>query len=212
MPWTYNWTNTYAAHYTYEQNAPMALGVMQQAGWTYNAGIAVIGNLEQESGINPGQWQGGYNIGDWDNPTCGFGLAQWTPGRKYAIYIGYPTGSPPQALAADGDKQMEFLINTPGQWSTGLVDMNTGYSSYYGITVPILPTMAAFAASNASIDDLTAAWMVYWERPSAQYAGLANRIAFANHYAGITPSYGIKAWLYKWWKKKQTYIRNGVRT
>ena len=153
MAWQYDWTNTYHAHYYFESNAPLALGVMQQAGWTYNAGIAVIGNLEQESGINPGQWQGGYNIGDWDNNSCGFGLAQWTPGRKYAIYIGYPTGSPPVSEAADGERQMQFLINTPSQWSTGLVDMNTGYSSYYGITVPILPNMAAFAASNASIED-----------------------------------------------------------
>lgn len=210
MAWQYDWTNTYHAHYTFESNAPLALGVMQQAGWTYNAAIGVIGNLEQESGINPGQWQGGYNVGDWDNGSCGFGIAQWTPGRKYAIYIGYPTGSPPLADAVDGDRQMQFLITEPSQWSTYFVDMNTGYSSYYGVTVPILPTMASFAASNASIEDLTAAWMVYWERPSNVYAALSNRIAFAQHYAGITPSYGTNYWLYKWWKRKQALKRNGV--
>ena len=209
MAMQYVWTNTYFAHYTFEDNAPLILGLLQQAGWTYNAAIAVIGNLEGESGLNPGQWQGGYNIGDWDNPTCGFGLAQWTPGRKYAQYIGYPSGSPPVSEAANGDKQIEFLINTPSQWSTGLVDMNTGYSSYYDITVPIIPTMAAFSQSNDNIDDLTRAWAVYWERPWAQASPFTDRVTFANYYAGITPSYG-DYWLYKWWKKKQTLKRNGV--
>jgi len=47
--------------------------------WTKNAICGVLGNMQSESTINPGIWQGLEE----GNLTGGFGLVQWTPATKY---------------------------------------------------------------------------------------------------------------------------------
>lgn len=48
--------------------------------WTMNAICGVLGNMQAESTINPGRWEGG-NVG---NTAGGFGLVQWTPTTKFS--------------------------------------------------------------------------------------------------------------------------------
>lgn len=50
-----------------------------QKGWTANAICGLLGNVEVESYINPGIWQG-LDEGD---TLGGYGLVQWTPATKY---------------------------------------------------------------------------------------------------------------------------------
>ena len=141
----------------------------------------------EQSGLNPGQWEIGYNY----DPSRGFGLAQWTPSTKISNYI----GSTDPDLMADGNIQIDYLLNTPSQWSTYYVDMNTGYSSYYNVTVPILPTMEDYFASTASPEDLAVAWMVYWERGSSLYSHFTERKAYSLHwYNELDYSY-VPIWL-----------------
>lgn len=45
---------------------------------TREAVAAMLGNMQAESGINPGAWQG-YTV----NYNRGFGLVQWTPATNY---------------------------------------------------------------------------------------------------------------------------------
>lgn len=47
--------------------------------FTKDAACAVLGNMEDESGINPATWQGGYL----NNTSGGYGLVQWTPATKF---------------------------------------------------------------------------------------------------------------------------------
>lgn len=67
-----------------EQNAREIWGYFQAKGWTLHAVCGMLGNMEAESYINPGQWQLGGIIED-PNPQNveGFGLVQWTPWQKY---------------------------------------------------------------------------------------------------------------------------------
>ena len=181
MSWNSVWTTSFWPLGNYDsplvlENAQAAYDAMTGAGWTHNAAIAVIGNLCHEStGINPGQFEGGYNY-SWAH---GFGIAQWTPGTKVSDYI----GSQAQGIADDGDKQIEFLINTPGQYSTYYLNPD-GSAPYYGLTgLPYISSMAEFSQSEESIEDLTALWMVCWERPGAAGAGLATRIQYAQWFA-----------------------------
>ena len=154
---------------------------------TKEAMAGIVANMTWESGLNPGQWEIGYNY----DPNSGFGLAQWTPSTKISNYI----GSTDPDLMADGDMQVDYLLDTPAQWSTTYVDMNTGYSAYYDVTVPILPTMEDYFRSTDSPEDLAVAWMVYWERGNALYAHFTERRQYADYwYNNLDYSY-VPIWL-----------------
>lgn len=65
-----------------ENNAKEFYGVFFQYGATLNAISAMLGNMQSESGINPGIWEG-------LNPFAGgYGLVQWTPYTKYSEWAG----------------------------------------------------------------------------------------------------------------------------
>lgn len=65
-------------------NAREIYGYFQAQGWTLYAVSGLLGNMQAESYINPGQWQLGHTIED-PRPVndTGFGLVQWTPWQKY---------------------------------------------------------------------------------------------------------------------------------
>lgn len=48
--------------------------------WTQEAVCGILGNMEVESGFNPGSWQ--KKVGDIQDTKNGFGLTQWTPPTK----------------------------------------------------------------------------------------------------------------------------------
>ena len=48
-------------------------------GWVFTPICALLGNMEHESGLNPGRWQSD----DVGNTSRGYGLVQWTPASKY---------------------------------------------------------------------------------------------------------------------------------
>lgn len=60
------------------KNAEYIYKYLYAKGWTLNAVCGVLGNMEYESGINPGRWQG-----DKVNVGPAYGLVQWDPYSKY---------------------------------------------------------------------------------------------------------------------------------
>ena len=58
-------------------NAKYVLSYLMQQGFTKNAACGVLGNMQQESGINPGIWQSS------NNTSLGYGLVQWTPATVF---------------------------------------------------------------------------------------------------------------------------------
>lgn len=58
-------------------NAAYIWNYLGSKGWTANAVAGLLGNLQAESTINPGRYQGDVETG------AGWGLAQWTPRKKY---------------------------------------------------------------------------------------------------------------------------------
>jgi cell wall-associated NlpC family hydrolase len=57
-----------------EANAEYIRKSKTASGWSLPAICGLLGNMQQESGINPGRWQGGV-VKD----SKGYGLVQWTP-------------------------------------------------------------------------------------------------------------------------------------
>ena len=110
---------------------------------------AVCGNFWQESGIDPGVWQG-LNVSTWDSIGHGYGLGQWTnadpTGRLYQLHEyltsnGYSDDS--------GEGQLNFLIYE-NHW--------TPHSEYP------FNTLSEFLQSQSTdLEMLTHAFNLCWE-------------------------------------------------
>lgn len=70
--------NRYLTQQEMETNALYIYNYLYPRGWSLNAIAGMLGNMQSESGINPGIWEGlAVNEGP------GYGLVQWTPYEKY---------------------------------------------------------------------------------------------------------------------------------
>lgn len=83
------WTNgnPFNQGFTTEQqrnNAREIWGYFQNRNWTLEAVSGMLGNMEVESHINPGQWEVAYPI----YGAGGFGLVQWTPYTNFSNWAG----------------------------------------------------------------------------------------------------------------------------
>lgn len=61
-----------------EKNAAYIRSYLTNEGWTLEAISGVLGNMQHESSINPGRWEG-----DSVGSGPGYGLVQWTPYTNY---------------------------------------------------------------------------------------------------------------------------------
>lgn len=85
-------SNAYLDLFQMAGNGQYIAGYLIGKGWTQNAIAALLGNMQQESNINPGVWQD-LNYGNMDG---GYGLVQWTPATNYTSWadtLGYPWGN-----------------------------------------------------------------------------------------------------------------------
>lgn len=192
MAWHYvttdstGWASTYGAEQT--DNAQEIWNILNSAYWSDNAKAAVLGNLQAESYINPGQWELNHNY----DTDFGMGLGQWTPATKVSdFYNRYhpsnpidPTTSAGRNAMADGAMQMELLLNTPGQYSTRYLNPD-GTSNYYHETgLPYITNMYDFSQSQEPVAVLTKLWAICWERPGSIYyqQSINNRQNHAVHW------------------------------
>ena len=65
--------NRYLSLSEMQNNVDIIHYFFRSAGWTDNAIAAMLGNMQSESTINPGIWEG------LDPYAGGYGLVQWTP-------------------------------------------------------------------------------------------------------------------------------------
>lgn len=186
------WTDRYPSEYGWSlygteqtQNASeIASYLIGTKDVNVTSAYAILGNLTTESFLNPAQWQ--YHGGM--NPDDSFGLAQWDPSTKLSQYLSSQGITPNQANMSNGYYQLDYLVSNSGQWSLYYVDPNTGYSSYYDLTIPVYHSLDEFLQDTGTdLEAKVKAWMVCWERPSAQFQHLDTRIQYAYHWAGETP-------------------------
>lgn len=140
---------------------------------------AICGNFYQESGVNPGIWEG-TNQASWDSLLHGFGLGQWTntngntQGRLWQLHSwvtsnGYADG--------DGYGQLAFLLHE-NYWTPQSIEQSA-YS-----------TLEDFLTSDSTnINELTKEYFYHWE--GINNGTLSQRQQFAQRaYAYITEHYG----------------------
>lgn len=99
-----------------KHNAKFIFDYFKAQGWTKEAIAGMLGNIEVESTINPGLWQGREVPVDIYTTDKGYGLTQWTPARKYI------TWADENGLDyKNGDNQMariQYERENNLQWST----------------------------------------------------------------------------------------------
>lgn len=157
------------AYLTMEQmtgNAQYILNYLMARGWTKEAVCAMLGNMQSESTINPGIWQGL----DSSRVDLGYGLVQWTPSTKYTSWAngrGYAIG--------DIDGQLERIIyekENSIQWQQVTTTM----------------TFAQFSTSTASVETLAELFELNYEQHagSAQPARKTQARYWYNNLSGST--------------------------
>ena len=147
--------DTYLKESQRRHNAAIIYKYLKRCGWSHNAICATLGNMDQESTINPGFHERGGG---------GFGLVQWTPATKYtkwAAQNGYAKNS------ISG--QLRFLIHSmkPGneEWFK-----NKAYPGYF-------LSAEKFVSSKKSIEYLTAVFLYSYERAGKPRLDLRRKYA-----------------------------------
>ena len=141
MPWIYG--NFSLNQTQMENNARLVWAYFAALKWTPNAVAGMLGNMQGESTINPGRWQGGVV-----NPEGGFGLVQWTPATKWFSWAnarGYDT--------QDGHRQCERI-----EW-----ERKNGVQFFPTSQYPM--TFTEFSQSNLPPAELASAFLYNYERP-----------------------------------------------
>lgn len=95
-----------------ENNAEIIWNFFGSLGWTINAVSAMLGNMEAESTINPGRWEGD-NVG---NLSGGFGLVQWTPATKLRVWISETYASVDFTNGYFQMERIKYEHDYGGQW------------------------------------------------------------------------------------------------
>lgn len=158
MAWTYVVTESYGA-LTPEETQANAVEFYNyfKATMTLQAICGILGNIQQESQLNPGQLEGGKG-GSLD---YGYGLIQWTPGSglvNWANQHGYDW--------RDGNAQCE-LISDEGQ------DSSIFYPS---VTHPEYRYTWSEFCSLTNVEQAVKAYL--YERERAGVEALSNRIQY----------------------------------
>ena len=101
--------NRYLSTGEMQNNAQIIFNTLLLKGWSKNAIAGMLGNMQEESTINPGIWQ---KLNP--NPRLGWGLVQWTPSTNFTDWAatnGY--------VNDDGDAQLiwiDTVTASVGQW------------------------------------------------------------------------------------------------
>lgn len=160
--------SAYLTHSEMENNATEFYGYFNSKGFTIESVAGMLGNLQQESNINPGMKQTA-------SASSGWGLIQWTPSSNLTNYAtahgaNWSTGEIQTQLMWD-----EIINGYGGQW---IPKPNKGYS-YTG-------------EEFSQLTNVTTACMAYLiERERADVEVAEKRVAYANawyeYLTGVTP-------------------------
>ena len=192
-------------------NAQYILNYLMARGWTKEAVCAMLGNMQSESTINPGIWQGL----DSSRVDLGYGLVQWTPSTKYTSWAtgrGYAIG--------DIDGQLERIIYekensiqwqqvtttmTFAQFSTSTASVETlaelNYEQHAGSAQPARKTQARYWYDNlsGSADDGSATVI---EKVCSWEVAIANDDSHGYDQASREgPDYDCSSFQYHGWKQ-----------
>ena len=156
-----------------EVNATYIYSYLTAKGWTVNAISAMLGNMQAESSINPGRWQGN-NVGG--GPA--YGIVQWDPFSKYINWATSNGFSDPSEMDSNLARII-YEVENKLQWY--------GTGNYSGMS------FEEFATSSESVAFLAVGFLLCYERPADQSESVQNyrsslAEAWYTYLTGVTPT------------------------
>ncbi len=168
-----------------KSNAEYIYNYLFDRGWSTEAICGVLGNMYEESKMNPGIWQ------KWTNTGLGYGLVQWSAaGEKYLSYINKGAGEVNNWAKADPkelmNSQLKYIMETMQlkgqkaeeiQWYPQMAWKYVDEKFFAEDSTPREMTAEEYITSNCNPGDLALIFQSHYER-SGQH--LENRINAAN--------------------------------
>lgn len=156
-----------------ETNATYIYSYLTSKGWTTNSIAAMLGNMQAESTINPGRWQGN-NVGG--GPA--YGIVQWDPFSKYINWATSNGFSDPSEM----DSNLARII-----WEVENKQQWYGTGNYSGMS------FEEFATSSEPVSYLAVGFLLCYERPADQSESVQNyrsslAEAWYTYLTGVTPT------------------------
>lgn len=175
-------------------NALQIFSQLYTYGWTKNAIYGVLGNLESEGLLNPGQFEIGYNY----SLSRGFGLVQWTgatnmidQAKTYAVANGYLTSEVANALTFDNDSVCDGYMQCGVIAGCMLTDKK--YDPQYAQNTRAPLTAREFTHSTLDWTTLASYWLYGYERPKDPGATEGTRKKQATSWHDYIEAYGASA-------------------
>ena len=207
MPWHVTGSGGFARDTQEAQdNAVMIASILTSKGWSLKSICAALGNIQGEGAMNPWRWDGDYvptynEAWGWTQSQLndhGYGLFMYTWFTFYATegaaYDGFGVNYRDRAGSQlDGQAQILYMNddlerqNSPYGWNTNhfqeyqdqFLPNGIDISSFYYMSI------ADFKAGiNYTLDELTGAFQLCYERPRATvaYGGYLFRTQTAQYY------------------------------
>lgn len=160
--------NYYLSQAEMEANAAFIWGFFNNRGWSMNAVAAMLGNMQSESTINPGIFEG-LNA---NSTTNGYGLVQWTPNTKIIDWMN-----------ANG----YAIDDITGQCLRIIYELINGVQYYPTPSYPL--TFTEFSTSEQTPEYLAKAFLYNYERPEILFQPIRESRARAwfDFLGGVTP-------------------------
>lgn len=177
------WGNYFLNQTQMEHNATLTYNYLSARGWSVNAIAALLGNMQTESTINPGIWEGLID----HNMQGGFGLVQWTPATKYIDWA---------------DQNEPHWINGYTQLDRIIYEADNGLQWFSNPSAPIVNppiTFKQFTTSTLPPETLANYFLWYYEHPGTtiQPQRATQARAWFEFLGGISPivrKRGLKVW------------------
>lgn len=200
MPWHAKSTGGYARDTQEAQdNAVMFASVLQSVGWSLESICAALGNIQGEGAMNPWRWDSDTYFptqAEAIQDQAVYGLFNYTPftgymnlGANYPGFgINYNDGNDNNTGSIkDGDAQALFMnddilgniVNSPYGWSANVLHYdayrpnfpnNIDIEFIYGVGEHQITTQEFIAGTGYTLDQLTLAFELAYERVGYQYA------------------------------------------
>lgn len=169
MPWIGG--NFWLTQSQMENNAKLIYNFFHTREWTLNAIAGMLGNMQSESSINPGIWQG-LTVG-----TGGYGLVQWTPASKYINWAGE-----------------NWENNGPLECQRIIYELENGIQ--WGTTKEYPMSFRKFVSSDLSPEYLAWVWLYNYEKPAdLDQPQRATQARAWYEFLGGQPGGTLPAWL-----------------
>ncbi len=86
-------------------NARYIFNFFKKQGWSTEAICGVLGNMQKESGMNPGAWQ------SWEDERLGFGLVQWSASKEFLDFAHLDVVGASELTESDPHKMMDIQLD-----------------------------------------------------------------------------------------------------